>query len=144
MASQQSILSFKHPLLELEARRTEHDRWYEFGGTVGGKHFAQLGGQAIDLFAEQVEESLTNPAGMPLSEKENPAFAAEINDHNACYLGHAFFSGYNTFHFFRRHDGSLHIVLADSQGKLLAHTSAPSDLGSSLLQTVKHWSKRAL
>lgn len=137
MAPPRILLS--HPLMEVRGNPTANAYWYQFSATIAGVRFEQLGGQDVKLFIEQIESALSNTGSTPL--RENSAFANEINDDYASYLGCAVLSGYNAFYFFRHYDGALHLILADNTGKVLAHTDAPAELGLTWLQSIGHWRK---
>lgn len=108
------------PSFSIRARPAE-GRWHEFSIELGGLRFPEAGGDILASFVSQLREVLERTQGTPLAEMEGTPQLEQVRDPQAQYLGHVVFSGYNTLYFHRLPQGTMHVVFADSRGRVLAH-----------------------
>ena len=110
--------------------------WYEFEVVSNGMSLGNVGGQVKSEFAEQMIAVLDKKKGTRLGSIQRAQFKQLVGGDDAEYLGSVALSGYNTFYFFISGPDTIHVVLADSEARVLAQSHLD-------LKVVERW-KRAL
>ncbi len=136
-------LSVDHPLrLESErfsiigklTRTSNGQRWYEFDVESDGKKYSEIGGQAEDYFVSTMFEILSKKSGKKLSTLKHAPYKSYVGGDDAEYMGHVVFSGHTTLYFFKLGMRISHVVMADSEGKMLTHTALGIDVADAWLK----------
>lgn len=104
------------------------DGWYEFEVECGGVKYENIGGQTKDYFINTMLEILEKKEGVKLGTRERSPYMDYVGGNQAEYLGYLVLSGYTTFYFFKLGERMNHIVMADSNGKMLVHSKLDSNV----------------
>lgn len=113
--------------------------WYEFEVIINGATFGNVGSQAKDTFIEEILPILEQKNRRELSSIPGAAFKDIVGGDSAEYLGYVALSGYNTFYFFKDKLHLIHVVLADGEGKMLAHSQFDAQVFNVWHQQITAW-----
>lgn len=133
MITPSTLIYLESDSFALTGQRVNEPDWYEFDARVNEMRFEQIGGETRLRFINSLIAVLSNDHGIALETIENAQFTEFVGGAKAEYLGYIVFSGYNTFYFFKQDGELMHVVFADKDGKLLAHTKLSPELRASWL-----------
>jgi len=138
MSAPTDCISLESNSFALHGQRSNNLDWYEFEARIDGARFGEIGGETKQRFIENLVTVLSNDQGVPLSKMEAPRFAEYVGGVESEYLGYVAFSGYKTLYFFRSGGTLKYVVLADNEGKHLAHAQLTPELRNSWLEVLNH------
>jgi hypothetical protein len=134
MPTPSTCISLESDSFALKGQRVNDLDWYEFDTRVNNVHFRQIGGEVRLRFIDNLITVLSNEQGITLEKIENAQFTEHVGGAKTEYLGYIVFSGYNTLYFFKQDGEVKHVVFADKDGKLLAHTQLAPELRANWLK----------